>query len=152
MKNIILTLTCFLLALPAFSQKLTQKDLQGKWVLVTYSTINASLDVTTGKATVTDTGKSLGPEFGQRIIADMESYAENLKIATLEISGNHFEQVVYDVVKAGPFTIEDKEPNQILNAAFDDGTNASMMVGMKEGKLYLGYPKTGKSYVYARAK
>lgn len=152
MKKILFGFICLLFALTAPAQdKVTLQDLQGKWILITYSTINTSLDIKTGKGTLTETGKSLGPQFGERLIADIEGYAENLKIATLEIKGNHFEQILYDVVKSGPFTIEDKDKYQLLNANFDDGTNASMMVGIKDGKLYLGYPKTGKSFIFEKA-
>ncbi|MCO6148279.1 hypothetical protein [Flavobacterium sp. NRK1] len=150
MKKLMLTIITCMIFMTAWAQKFTEKDLQGKWKLVTYSTVNASLDIATGKATVTETGKSLGSAMEPRIKADIEVYAENLKIAYLEIEGNNFMQVLFDIVKAGPFTIKDKDNYQVLDAKFDDGTKGLIAFTIKDEKLYLTYMGNGKTYIYER--
>ncbi|MDV6168791.1 hypothetical protein R1T16_10165 [Flavobacterium sp. DG1-102-2] len=149
MKKLFLTIITLIFFAPLWSQNATLKDLQGKWKLVTYATLNASLDVASRKATVTESGKSLG-ELNKQLLLDMEGYAENLQIAYVEIEGNNFMSVIYDVVKAGPFTISDEKDYQVISAKFDDGTSANIYLIIKDDKLILHYPASSKTYTYAK--
>jgi len=152
MKKLFLVLFTCSFFMPLWAQKATVADLQGKWKLITYTTINCSLDVATGKATVTETAKTLGKGLTDQLKKDIEAYADNLKIAYVEIEGNNYMQVIYDKVKAGPFTISEQENNQVINAQFDDGTTGSMYFKINGDKLILYFPQSSKTYTYQKEK
>ena len=138
---IICTLLCFA---ASWAQKVTEKELQGKWKLISYTVTNATLDVETGKVTVVnpnDTSASLKK--------DLEGFADDLKTAYIEIQGNNFYQIITDAVKNGPFTLDEKNGIQSINAAFDDGTNEQLPFIMKEGNLHFKL-RHNKTYVYKK--
>lgn len=138
---IICALFCFA---ASWAQKVTQKDLQGKWKLISYSIPNATLNVETGEVTlavVNDATVSLK--------TDMEGFAEDLKATYIEIEGNNFYQIVLDSVKNGPFTLGEKDGMQSINAIFDDGTQEQLPFELKDGKLH--FKNYGsKIYVYKK--
>ncbi|PZR14577.1 MAG: hypothetical protein DI539_18860 [Flavobacterium psychrophilum] len=151
MKNFLLTLGIILFSIPMWAQKHTPKDLQGNWKLVTYNVQGASLDVTTGKAILTEKNDSpLMAAMGGKLIADMESYAEGLRMSTLEITENNFSQVVVDFMRNGPYTITEKNGQQFISASFDDGTKDDIAFKFIDGKLCLFSLKGPKQYIYKK--
>ncbi|ALM48615.1 hypothetical protein AMR72_06735 [Flavobacterium psychrophilum] len=149
MKKIFLAIAfCFCLSL--WSQNATEKDLQGKWQLITYTTASASLDVETGKVTVDKSANTFGPEMANKLKNDMESYTEMLKTAYVEINGNNFMQVVSDSVKAGTFTLGSQGNYQTIEGVFDDGTTGSIRFLVKDNKLMLNFPIQNKTYTYKK--
>ena len=138
---IICTLFCFA---ASWAQKVTQKDLQGKWKLISYSIPNATLNVETGEVTLTVVNDATAS-----LKTDMEGFAEDLKATYIEIEGNNFYQIVIDSVKNGPFTLGEKDGMQSINAVFDDGTQEQLPFELKDGKLH--FKNYGsKIYVYKK--
>lgn len=151
MKKIFFTITACLCLLSVWSQKFTENDLQGKWILNIYATQSASLNVETGKVTLDKSAYSFGQERADQLQQTMESYSEMLKTSYVEINGNNFTQLVGDSVKAGIFTIEDKKDYQTLEGKFDDGSTGSIRFTIKDGKLILFFPNQNKTYVYKKS-
>ena len=150
MKNFLLTICVFFISTPLWAQKATQQDLQGNWKLITYMVPGASLDVATGKVTLSESTTPIAASMSAKLKADMESYTEMLQLSTLEIKGNNFYRVFYDVVNNGTFTIIDKKEYQIMSTNFDDGTSAEIPFQIKEGKLYTTNLDKSKMYIYIR--
>lgn len=150
MKKILYTLFLSFFITLTWAQKATQQDLQGKWKLVTYAVSGAILDIETGKATVAETDNALQAAMGVKLKADMESYAEGLRMSELEISGNNFYQVIADFARNGPFTITEKDGQQYISASFDNGTTDSIPFKIIEGKLVLQNTQGNKQYVYSK--
>lgn len=151
MKKIFFTITACLCLLSVWSQKFTENDLQGKWILNIYATQSASLNLETGKVTLDKSAYSFGQERADQLQHDMESYSEMLKTAYVEINGNSFIQLIGDSVKAGTFTIGDKENHQTIDGKFDDGSTGSIGFTIKDGKLILFFPQRNKTYIYKKA-
>jgi hypothetical protein len=141
----------FLLAAPLWAQKLTEKDLQGNWKLITYAVSGASLDVETGKVTLSEAdGSPLMAAMGIKLKTDMEAYAEGLRVSSLEIIGNTFNQVIVDIARNGSFTITEKGDQQFIAAKFDDGSSDNIPFKIIDGKLYLLSSQSPKQYVYSK--
>lgn len=151
MKKLLFLTVIFFCLSQLWSQEVTQKNIQGKWMLVNYITASANLNVTTGKATVDKSVLSFGQETAERLKSDMESYSEMLKTAYVEIEGNNFLQLVGDSVKAGTFTIEKTNNGTMLNGKFDDGSTGFIRIALQDGKLSLYFPAQNKQYVYKKA-
>ena len=149
--KIIFLISTFFLEFTAQSQNLTEKDIQGKWILTKYNTTNASLDIKTGKVTLEKSAFTFGDDTANKLKNDMESYAEQLKTAYVEIDGNNFTQLISDAILVGTYTIESKEGYQVLSAKFDNGNSGSMHIMLKNGLLTLSHPGRGKTYVYKKS-
>jgi hypothetical protein len=134
------------------AQKSTLNDLQGKWNLVTYAVINASLDVTTGQVKLAEGAKTLGEGIADQLKSDMESYTDKLKTAYVEIEGNNFTQLIFDSIKVGTFTLSEKDNYQVMDAKFDDGTSGSFYFVIQQEKLVLYFPLSHKTYAYLKQK
>ena len=150
MKNFLLTICAFFIFVPLWAQKVTQEDLQGNWKLVTYIVPGATLDIVTGKVTMSEQKNPMDVAVAAKLKADMESYAPGLSQAALEIKGNNFYRVFYDVVNNGPFTIINKTDHQVISASFDDGTTAEIPFRIKDGKLYTTNLEKSKLYIYEK--
>jgi hypothetical protein len=150
MKSFFLTLIAILSMLSLCAQNATQNDLQGDWKLVTYVVKGASLDVQTGQVTLSKPESALMEAMGERLKADMESYAGGLRVSSLEIAGNNFDQVVGDTARNGPFTIVEKNGQQYISAKFDNGTSDQIPFKIFDGKLYLSNFDGLKQYIYEK--
>lgn len=150
MKNLLLIVFTFFLSITLWAQKATEKDLQGNWKLITYEVNGASLDVDSGKVTLTQNDNPLMAAMSNKLIADMEGYAEGLRMSSLEITGNTFNQVIIDNVRNGEFTISEKDGAQVINAKFDNGKKDEIPFKIIEGKLYLFNFQSPKKYIYKK--
>ena len=150
MKNLFFIVCTLFLPISLWAQKATEKDLQGNWKLITYEVNGASLDVESGKVTLTQTDNALMAAMSNKLTSDMERYAEGLKTSTLEITGNTFYQVVIDNVRNGEFTLSEKNGTQVMNAKFDNGKNDEIPFKIIDGKLYLFNFQNPKKYIYKK--
>jgi hypothetical protein len=125
--------------MPLWAQKYTQAEIQGKWKLVTYITSEATLDLTTGKATVDDiVAAKYGPEYTAELIKKTEALTEKLRLSYLEIDGAKFALLVNDVVRSGTYKIKkDKKNKQIIQATFLDTSQSTVPFIMKDGNIVL---------------
>jgi len=152
MKKIFFTLSMFIFVTSAWAQKLTEKDLQGNWKLIKYEVGGISLDIPTGKATMEKTSDPLAAAMGMQMIGEMEGYTESLSMATLEIKGNNFSQLISSHMRNGPFTIIEKDGQQFISATFDNGSSDQIPFSIIDGNLYLLHSTKPKKYIYARIK
>lgn len=156
MKNLLLSVFLFVTISPLLAQAkaeiFTEKDIQGKWKLVTYATDEVSLDITTGQATVNDVvAKTKGPELAEVLKEDTEAQLEKLKYDYLEITGTKFSLLTEGVVKLGTYKIKrDKKNNQVVTATFKDTSKSTVPLIMKDGKLVLHQKYTGKTLTFEK--
>lgn len=153
MKNLLLSVFLFVSTMPLWSQIVTEKDFQGKWKLVSYTTKDATLDVATGKATVNEASqKSLGPEFTARLIEEMEALAKDYNDDYLEFKGKKFSLFVENDIRKGSYKItRDKENNQVVVATFKDTSKSTVPINLHEGKLVIEQKYTGKLYTFEKS-
>lgn len=150
MKNLFCIACLFFFASALWAQKATEKDLQGNWKLVTYEVTGASLDVESGKVTLTDTKNPLLAPLGNKLTTDMQGYAQGLRMSTLEIVGNNFNQTIIDNVRNGAFTIAEKNGEQVIIAKFDNGHSDEIPFKFIDGKLCLFNFYSPKKYIYSK--
>lgn len=152
MKNLLLSVFLFVSAMPLWSQIVTEKDFQGKWKLVSYTTKDATLDVATGKATVNEASqKNLGPEFTAKLIEEMEALANEYHNDYLEFKGKKFSMFVDDKITKGTYKItRDKENNQVVVATFKDTSKSTVPINLHEGKLVIEQRYTGRIFTFVK--
>lgn len=154
MKNLLLSAILFVSASSLWAQApvLTEANIQGKWKLVTYSTDEVSLDLTTGKAKVKDAAaKKLGTAYVENLKKETEALTEQLKFDYLEINGKKFSLLSDNVVKTGSYKIgRDKKNNPTVTATFRDTSKSTVPLIMKDGKLVLKQKYTGKVFTFAK--
>jgi tRNA A37 methylthiotransferase MiaB len=156
MKSLLLSIFLFVTVTPLWAQAtaevFTEKDFQGKWKLVTYSVNNTSLDVATGKATVDEViEKTIKPEVAASLKQDMELNAAEYKDDYLEVVGKKFSMFVEDKTRKGVFKItRDKKNNQVVVATFKDSSKTTVPVIVKDGKIVIKQPYTGKIFTFAK--
>ena len=146
-----LFLFCILFSsITLWAQKVTEKDLQGNWKLVTYEVNGAILDVESGKVTLTQNDSPLMASMGNKLKSDMESYAQGLRMSILEITGNNFYQVIIDNARNGEFSISEKNDVQVINVKFDNGKSDEIPFKITDGKLYFFNFQSPKKYIYIK--
>lgn len=152
MKNFLFALVAFLLTAPMWAQKYTTKDIKGNWKLVTYNVHGASLDVMTGKAVLTEKmdDSPLMAAMGPKLIGDMESYTDNLRMSSLEITENTFTQIIFDFMRNGTYKLTEENGQQFISADFDNGTKDEIAFKFIDGKLCLFSVKGPKQYIYTK--
>lgn len=156
MKSLLLSVFLFVTVSPLWAQAtaeiFTEKDLQGKWKLVTYSANNTSLDVESGRVTVDEVyEKTIKPEVAASLKENMEKEAANYKDDYLEVTGKKFSMFVNNKTQKGSFKItRDKKNNQVITATFKDSSMSTVPLLFKDGKMIIKQKYTGKIFTFEK--
>ncbi|MFD2603055.1 hypothetical protein [Flavobacterium suzhouense] len=157
MKNLLLSVFLFITASPMWSQAVaevySEKDLQGKWKLVTYREKSVSLDLASGKATIDEPIEKTikHDEVAAMLRTNLESEAEHYQEGYLDVSGKNFKMFVHENLNKGTFRItRDKNINQVIVGTFKDKTKTTVPVKFKDGRLIIEQPYTNRIFTFER--
>lgn len=156
MKNLLLSVFLFVIVSPLWAQATaeiyTEKDLQGKWKLVSFSANNVTLDVESGVATVDEVyEKTIKPELAATLKQDMEINAADYKDDYLDVTGKKFVMYVNNKTQKGSFKINrDKKNNQVITATFKDTSKSTVPLLFKNGRMIIKQKYTGKIFTFER--
>lgn len=155
MKKVILTALLFFCAVPlmaqAKAQVFTDKDFQGEWNLISYTTKDGTLNVTTGKAEASIiASEAFGQQYAEELAKKLEGETESLKQSYLEVKDKKFVLRLKDNIRKGSFKIKrDKKNNQIIEATFTDTSQSTGPIVMKDGNIILTH-YSGDVYVFEK--
>lgn len=151
-KTLFVVVTC-ILSILASAQKITEKDLQGKWNLAVLTTEGIHMDMITGVATLSEELKSeLTPNILNQLNENMKQGIAILKSDTTLITGNAIKQYRNQYEKNGTFIIKDTDGKQYIQITFKDGSTVNPEVFIKEHKLHLIEinPRETMEYIYLK--
>jgi hypothetical protein len=128
---------CFFTALTS-AQKVTQKDLQGKWKLTYFKADGLEFDIVKEKITISDEAKDvLPPEMLQQLQGNSTDALAPFKEAYAVFLGDKLQQILGPEVKECAYTITEKDGQQFIHATFEDGATDDTAVAIKDKQLYL---------------
>jgi len=131
MKKLFFIGACFILALSAKAQTVTQAQLQGKWRLVGFVNYNGAVDVVKGTWKLNEGVK----ETDENAVELYKGIIAQGKDAVLEIKGATATQQLSDGKYEAIFTLEDKNGKTYMT--MDEGTTGSPQVFIKDGQMHL---------------
>lgn len=137
-----------LLSTLAFAQKITEKDLQGKWKLTYFTADGITFDVEKDLLTISDEAKETIPP---NAIAQLKESLEPFKEAFAIFEGNKVTQTMSTESNTGTFTIVEKDKQQYLRATYN-GVADDAGVAIKDKKLHLTITGDGDDAVMIYSK
>ena len=155
MKRILLTVFLFFCVAPLMAQAkaqiFTEKDFQGQWRVVTYTTTAGTLNVLTGKAEPSLTEiEASGEVIAEESAKKLEAETAILQQSYLEVNGKKFKLRLKDNERSGKFKIKrDEKNNQVVVATFKDTSESTGPIVMKDGNIVLKH-YSGDIYVFEK--
>lgn len=144
MKLFYAILIAFVLSPAAFAQKITEKDLNGKWSIVAITKEGARVDFETGKITVTEEWKKNNPD------KSVEEFEEKLKGDDLSMlaaivfgfsDGLMSVEMGGQTMQEGAISIEEENGKTYMNGGVMGGDRPE--ISMKDGRLILDVGSDG---------
>lgn len=127
---------CFLTTL-ACAQKITEKDLQGKWKLASFNAQGVTFDVEKGAINISDEAKQmLPPEALEQLKGSADAALESFKMAYVIFDANKVTQTMGPESNEGTFTIIEKDKEQYLHATYGDMTDDAG-IAIKDKRLHI---------------
>ena len=137
-KLLILSFALCLFTTLASAQKITQKDLQGKWKLDYFNADGVVFDVVKGTVNISEeTKKLMPPETVTQMESNPEAVLEPFKTAYVVFNANNFEQGMGSDVSGGTYTLEEKDKQTFMNILFGDGVTDTSTIAFKDNKLHI---------------
>lgn len=136
-KLLYLSLAFCLLTTLASAQKITEKDLQGKWKLASFTADGITFDIEKGAVTISEEAKAgLPPEALAQLKANMDAAIEPFKQAFVIFEGNKVKQTMGTESNEGTFTVIEKDKQQYLHATYGEITDDAGVI-IKDKRLHL---------------
>lgn len=152
-KLLFLSFALCLFTTVASAQKITEKDLQGKWKLDYFNADGVIFDVVKGKVTISEeTKKQMPPETVEQMENNPEAVIEPFKSAYVVFNNNNFEQTMGSDSSGGIYTLVEKDKQTFMNIAFQDGITDSSTLLIKDNKLHITITGEGDNIlmIYSR--
>ena len=128
-------LTCFVALTASAQQKATEKDLQGKWKMVSFTADDVSIDITAGKYTLSpEMSKNLTAEQKEEMDLSMQMGIEMLKEAYATFEGSAFSQVIGPQSQKGNLIMKNGSP---FVSFTDNGELVELAAAIIDKKLHL---------------
>lgn len=129
-----MVITCFI-AFTATAQKATEKDLQGKWKMVSFAADDVSIDIVAGKYTLSpEMSKNLTAEQKEEMDLSMQMGIEMLKEAYATFEGTTFNQFMGPENQKGTLIMKEGSPYVSIN---DNGQVVDLAAAIIDKKLHL---------------
>lgn len=136
-KLLYLSFAFCLLSTIAFAQKITEKDLQGKWKLASFTAQGITFDIEKGVVTISEEAKAgLPPEAMAQLKDNMDAALEPFKQAFVLFEGNKVKQTMGMDSNEGTFTVIEKDKQQYIHATYSDITDDAAVL-IKDKRLHL---------------
>ncbi len=148
MKKLTYLFVAFCLTTVASAQKLTEKDIQGTWKLVSLEAAGMKIDVPTEKVTFSpEMQAQMSPELQQQAQAEIGGAMEMFKESFAYIEGKSMRQAMGPEEAKGTFEIAQKDGKSVMTYTMDDGVVEEIAVSMVDKKLTLSMNDEGTSTV-----
>lgn len=136
-KNLLMLALCFT-ATFAFAQKITNKDLQGHWNMVSFSTQGVQYEIATGQVDIpADMKAQVDAQTLESIKGGMKQAAEQFKGAYADFDGASIKMGMAASSETNLYTLTEKEGKQYLTLKQKDGSTREMPVVYKDKRLYI---------------
>ncbi len=138
MKLFYAILIALVLSPAAFAQKITAKDLEGKWNIVAISKEGARVDFETGKVTVTEEWKKNNPD---KTVEQMEEKLKGGDLSMLAAITFGFKEGVMSIemggqsMQEGPITLLEENGKTYMADGVMGGDRPAL--SMKDGRLIM---------------
>lgn len=152
MKLLYAILIAFVLSPAAFAQKITEKDLNGKWNIVAISKEGARVDFETGKVTVTEEWKKNNPD---KTVEEMEEKLKGGDLGMLSAIAFVFKDGVMSLemggesMEEGPLTLVEEDGKTYMADGVMGGDRTAL--SMKDGRLVLDMSGQGMTMELKKA-
>lgn len=135
MKKIIFLALISFIGITATAQKATEKDVQGKWKMISFAADDVTIDILAEKFTLApELEKSLTPAQKEEMELSMQMGIEMLKEAYASFEGTKFSQVVGPETQTGSFFMKDGNSMVSIN---DNGEVIDLVATIVDKKLHL---------------
>ena len=136
MKKIYTFIFCFMLAVGAQAQKNMQRDIQGKWKLVSYQDEQVYIDAEKGTYVLDEGFKGmLSPDDLKEADHDYKIMTAQYKNATLEFKGDQAVQIIGTETYGGTFTLETAGGETVLTISTTEDTEEEAVITIEKGLL-----------------
>lgn len=128
---------CFFTTL-ASAQKVTEKDLQGKWKLTYFIANGVTFDIVKEKVTISDEAKSMmSADIFQQLQNHPSEAIEPFKAAYADFDKGKLKQIMGADVTECVYTIIEKDGQQFVHVTYADGASDDTGIVIKDKQLYL---------------
>lgn len=146
-------LVAFCLTTVASAQKLTEKDIQGTWKMVSLDAPQMKIDVATEKIVLSpEMEAQMTPEMKQQMEAGMAEAFEVFKESYAYVEGKNLRQAMGPEERKGTFVIAQKDGKNVMTFTTADGTSEEIIVALADKKLSLTLSGGGESATFTYVK
>ena len=136
MKNLLIAFVACFLHIAAIAQSKIEKDLQGTWKMTEMNMGGIFVNATTKEVKLSKEVESkITPEMRKSFNANKQVVLDKIAKSRVSFAGKKVNYSIDGVEKAGTYTVKPQGDAYILTVTGTDGSQGTMQLAIKEGKL-----------------